>query len=67
MDMKSNLLRQTIIKTLLIMSLLSFNTAHGQNSQNEKIRPMAVAGSFYPAQKDTILKMFRSYFASLYK
>lgn len=64
MDMKSNLLRQTIIKTLLIMSLLSFNTVHGQNSQNEKIRPMAVAGSFYPAQKDTILKMFRSYFAS---
>lgn len=45
------------------MSLLSFNQADGRSKDKDaKVRPMAVAGSFYPAQKDSIKELMDSYF-----
>ncbi|NLI37346.1 MAG: AmmeMemoRadiSam system protein B [Bacteroidales bacterium] len=50
------------------MSLLSFNQAAGSSKDKDaKVRPMAVVGSFYPAQKDSIKKLMDSYFASYAK
>lgn len=46
------------------MSLLSFNQTDSKSKDKDaKVRPMAVAGSFYPVQKDSITKLMDSYFA----
>lgn len=46
------------------MSLFSFNTALGKFKDIDgKVRPMAVAGSFYPAQKDSLAKLLDTLFA----
>ena len=50
------------------MSLLSFNQTDSKSKDKDaKVRPMAVAGSFYPIQKDSIKKLMDSYFASYTK
>ncbi len=46
------------------MSLLSFNQTDSRSKDKDaKVRPMAVAGSFYPSQEYSIKKLMDSYFA----
>jgi len=55
-----------IYKTILIMSistLFSCSTCSGQDKGgSESVRPMAVAGSFYPSTKDSVIQMLSEYF-----
>ena len=47
-----------------INSLFSCSTCNGQDKDELKsVRPMAVAGSFYPADNDSVVQMMREYFS----
>ena len=46
-----------------ISSLFSCSTCNGQDKDDsDSVRPMAVAGSFYPADKDSVMQMMKEYF-----
>lgn len=47
-----------------ISSLFSCNSCNGQDGKSgpESVRPMAVAGTFYPADKDSVMRMMKDYF-----
>jgi AmmeMemoRadiSam system protein B/AmmeMemoRadiSam system protein A len=46
-----------------ISSLFSSSTCNGQEKDEpESVRPMAVAGSFYPADRGSVMQMMKDYF-----
>lgn len=52
-----------ILIIMSICSLFSYGSGNGNHNNNPvAIRPAAVAGSFYPSDKDSITKMLSSYF-----